>query len=54
MKLAIIGATGMVGGVLLKVLVERNFPITKLLLVASENSVGKTLSFKGKNTQLLV
>ncbi len=53
MKLAIIGATGMVGGVLLKVLVERNFPITKLLLVASENSVGKTLSFKGKKHTII-
>ncbi|GGG38414.1 aspartate-semialdehyde dehydrogenase [Croceivirga lutea] len=48
MKVAIVGATGMVGEVMLKVLAERNFPISELLLVASERSVGKTLSFKGQ------
>src|SRR5690606_37718566 len=48
MKLALIGATGMVGEVMLKVLAERNFPIDELLLVASERSVGKEISFKGK------
>ena len=48
MKLAVVGATGMVGEVMLKVLAERNFPITELLLVASERSVGKTLRFKDK------
>ena len=48
MKVAVVGATGMVGEVMLKVLEERNFPVTELLLVASERSVGKTLSFKGK------
>src|SRR5690606_14543910 len=48
MKVAVVGATGMVGEVMLKVLAERNFPITELLLVASERSVGKTLTFKGK------
>ena len=53
MKLAIVGATGMVGSVLLKVLAERNFPITNLLLVASENSVGKNLSFKEKNHTII-
>lgn len=47
MKLAVVGATGMVGQVMLKVLAERNFPIDELLLVASERSVGKELSFKG-------
>ena len=41
MKVAVVGATGMVGEVMLKVLAERNFPITELLLVASEKSVGK-------------
>jgi aspartate-semialdehyde dehydrogenase len=46
-KVAVVGATGMVGEVMLKVLAERNFPITELLLVASERSVGKKLSFKG-------
>ena len=48
MKVAVVGATGMVGEVMLKVLSERNFPITELLLVASERSVGKKLSYKGE------
>jgi len=48
MKLAIVGATGMVGNVMLKVLAERNFPFSELLVVASEKSVGKSISFKGK------
>ncbi len=47
MRLALVGATGMVGAVMLKVLEERNFPISELLLVASEASVGKTLEFGG-------
>ena len=47
MKLAVVGATGMVGNVMLKVLEERNFPYDELLLVASERSVGKTIEFKG-------
>ncbi len=49
MKVAVVGATGMVGEVMLKVLGERNFPVTELILVASEKSVGKTISFKGKD-----
>lgn len=48
MKIAVVGATGMVGNVMLQVLAERNFPITELLLVASERSVGKQLNYKGK------
>lgn len=48
MKIALIGATGMVGQVMLKVLAERNFPLTDLLPVASEKSVGKTINFKDK------
>ncbi|WP_373017183.1 aspartate-semialdehyde dehydrogenase, partial [Muriicola sp.] len=48
MKVAVVGATGMVGEVMLKVLAERNFPISDLLLVASEKSKGKTLMFKGE------
>lgn len=48
MKLAVVGATGMVGNVMLQVLAERNFPVTELLVVASEKSVGKTISFDGK------
>ncbi|MCG2459280.1 aspartate-semialdehyde dehydrogenase [Flavobacteriaceae bacterium F89] len=48
MKVAVVGATGMVGEVMLKVLAERNFPVSELLLVASERSVGKKLSYRGK------
>ncbi len=48
MKVAVVGATGMVGNVMLQVLAERNFPITELLLVASERSVGKQLTYKGE------
>ena len=48
MKVAVVGATGMVGEVMLKVLAERKFPISELLLVASERSVGKTLEYLGK------
>ncbi len=47
MKLAIVGATGLVGSVILKVLEERDFPYQELYLVASEKSVGKTLTVKG-------
>lgn len=48
MKVAVVGATGLVGGVMLKVLEERNFPVTELIPVASEKSVGKLVKFKGK------
>ncbi|MEO9511139.1 MAG: aspartate-semialdehyde dehydrogenase [Flavobacteriaceae bacterium] len=48
MKVAVVGATGMVGEVMLKVLAERSFPITELLLVASERSIGKKLSYGNK------
>ena len=48
MKVAVVGATGMVGQVMLKVLAERDFPITELIPVASERSVGKTVTYKGK------
>jgi aspartate-semialdehyde dehydrogenase len=48
MKVAVVGATGMVGHVMLKVLAERKLPITELLLVASERSVGKEMEFEGK------
>ncbi len=48
MKVAVVGATGLVGTVMLKVLAERNFPVTELIPVASEKSVGKKLPFKGK------
>ena len=48
MKVAVVGATGMVGEVMLKVLAERNFPVTELLLVASERSVGKKITYNNK------
>ena len=48
MKVAVVGATGMVGQVMLKVLEERNLPITDLIPVASERSVGKKIKFKDK------
>jgi aspartate-semialdehyde dehydrogenase len=47
MKIAVVGATGMVGEVMLEVLAKRNFPVTELILVASERSVGKEITFKG-------
>lgn len=49
MKVAVVGATGMVGNVMLEVLNERNFPVTELIPVASEKSVGKMISYKGKD-----
>jgi len=48
MKIAVVGATGLVGTKMLEVLAERNFPITELLPVASEKSVGKQITFKRK------
>jgi aspartate-semialdehyde dehydrogenase len=45
MKIAVVGATGMVGSVMLEVLAERNFPVTELLLVASERSAGKKIAY---------
>ena len=48
MKVAVVGATGLVGTEMLKVLAERNFPVTELIPVASEKSVGKEIEFKGK------
>ncbi len=53
MKVAIVGATGMVGEVMLKVLEERQFPLTELIPVASEKSIGKTISFKGKDYKVI-
>ncbi len=52
MKVAVVGATGMVGGVMLQLLEERNFPLEELIPVASERSVGKSLSFKGKEIRI--
>lgn len=53
MKIAVVGATGLVGTKMLEVLAERNFPITDLLLVASEKSIGKEISFKGKKYKVV-
>jgi aspartate-semialdehyde dehydrogenase len=53
MKVAVVGATGMVGKVMLQVLAERNFPITELLLVASERSVGNQMEYKGKKYTII-
>jgi aspartate-semialdehyde dehydrogenase len=53
MKIAVVGATGLVGGEILKVLEERNFPVTELLAVASERSVGKEVTFKGKQVKVI-
>jgi len=49
MKIAVVGATGLVGTKMLEVLEERGFPVTELIPVASEKSVGKTILFKGKS-----
>ena len=53
MKIAVVGATGMVGKVMLKVLAERNFPLTELIPVASEKSVGKEIDFKEKKYKVV-
>lgn len=53
MKVAVVGATGMVGQVMLKVLEERNFPVRELLAVASERSVGNTVSFRGEEVVII-
>ncbi len=53
MIVAIVGATGLVGSVMLKVLEERNFPVDELLLVASERSVGKKIKFRGKDLEVI-
>ena len=53
MKVAVVGATGLVGSKMLQVLSERNFPVTELLPVASERSVGKEVEFKGKKYKVV-
>lgn len=53
MKVAVVGATGMVGEVMLQVLEERQFPMDELLLVASERSVGKTISYRGREHRVI-
>lgn len=53
MKVAVVGATGMVGNVMLKILEERNFPITELIPVASERSIGKEIIYKNSNYKIV-
>ncbi len=53
MIVAVVGATGLVGEVMLKVLAERNFEVSELIPVASERSVGKLISFKGKDYKVV-
>ena len=49
MKVAVVGATGLVGTKMLQILEERNFPVTELIPVASEKSIGKQIQFKNKS-----
>jgi aspartate-semialdehyde dehydrogenase len=53
MKVAVVGATGLVGTKMLQVLAERNFPVTELIPVASEKSIGKEVEFKGKKYKVI-
>jgi len=53
MKVAVVGATGMVGTKILQVLAERNFPISELVPVASERSIGKTINYQGKEYKIV-
>ena len=53
MKVAVVGATGLVGTKMLQVLAERNFPVSELIPVASERSVGKEIEFKGKKYKVV-
>lgn len=53
MKVAVVGATGLVGNKMLQVLAERNFPVSELIPVASEKSVGKEIDFKGKKYKVI-
>lgn len=53
MKIAVVGATGMVGTIMMKLLEERNFPVTELIPVASERSVGKSVLFKGNEYKIV-
>ncbi|MFM7217953.1 MAG: aspartate-semialdehyde dehydrogenase [Bacteroidota bacterium] len=53
MKVAVVGATGLVGGTMLRVLEERNFPVTELIPVATEKSVGKEVTYKGTSWKVV-
>ena len=52
-KVAVVGATGLVGGEFLKILEQRNFPVDELMLYASDRSAGKKLSFKGDSIEVM-
>ncbi len=53
MRIAVVGATGLVGGVMLKTLEERNFPVSTIIPVASEKSIGKKVQFKGEQFSVI-
>src|SRR4249920_2933564 len=53
MKVAVVGATGLVGSKMLQVLAERNFPVDELIPVASERSIGKEINFKNKSYKIV-
>jgi len=53
MKVAVVGATGLVGGIMLKVLEERNFPVDELVAVASDRSAGRSVRFRGKEVPVI-
>ena len=53
MKIAIVGATGLVGSKMLQILEERNFPVTEIIPVASEKSIGKEIAFKNKKYKVV-
>ena len=53
MKIAVVGATGLVGSKMLQILEERNFPVSKIIPVASEKSIGKEITFRGKSYKVV-
>ena len=53
MKLAVVGATGMVGTIMIKLLEERNFPISELVVVASKNSIGNPIRYQGRTIKII-
>ncbi|MGB4929550.1 MAG: aspartate-semialdehyde dehydrogenase, partial [Chitinophagales bacterium] len=53
MRIAVVGATGLVGQMMRRVLEERNFPVTELIAVATERSVGKKVKFRGEDVEVV-
>src|SRR5665811_1639155 len=53
MKIAVVGATGLVGSKMLQILEERNFPVSEIIPVASEKSIGKEITFKNKKYKVV-